>query len=323
MPNIPVTSGDETVAVSNGDTVNLDNFPDGETITIEAGRANVRNFRIDFGDNDNTANKVIIDIDSFARDGLQILVVGYDPLDALQLEGAENLQAGVPTINQLTFSYGDGFTGRVKILDPGERDLLGDPPPIIICFADGTIIDTEVGPRPVESILVGDRVKTVDHGNQSVRWIGQRKLEPSELSEHPNLLPIEFQAGSMGFNLPWKDLVVSPQHRLRVNDWRAEYLFGCSEVLVPAKAFLNSPGVRILKEWTGSYFHLLFDCHELIWSNGLISESLHPGEIALSALNQDLDEEFLKKHLERSVDVKTSRPGIRVMEARALNLYAA
>lgn len=322
MGQITVTQDGATVYVSNGDRVVID-IPDGGTVNIVAADRNVRNFRIDYGDNDIRSDKTVIDVDSFARDDLQILVVGYDPLDALQLLGAENVQIGVPTINQVTFSYGNGFSGNAKILDPKERDLFDDPAPIVICFATGTIIDTELGPRPVESLLLGDKVKTLDHGYQEVRWIGRRDLDSDELSRHPHLRPVRFSAGAMGHDLPWTDLVVSPQHRIRVNDWRAELLFGSPDILVPAKAFLDLPGVEILDEWTGSYFHLLFDHHELVWSNGLLTESLHPGEVTLAALDAKDAEIMFHGSSAQPASQKTSRPAIRVAEAKALTFYAA
>lgn len=322
MAQITVTQDGATVFVSNGDRVVID-IPDGGTVNIVAANSSVRNFRVDYGDNDTTANKVVIDTDSFERDDLQVLVVGYDPLDALQLLGADNVQIGTPNINQVAFLYGNGFSGIVKILDPQERDLFDDPAPIVICFANGTIIDTALGPRPVESLLVGDEIKTLDNGHQTVRWIGRRELSSEELLRHPHLRPIRFSAGTMGQNLPWTDLVVSPQHRIRLNDWRAELLFGHPDVLIPAKAFLSVPGVEILEDWSGAYFHLLFDRHELVWSNGLLTESLHPGEVALSALEAEDMEIIARKASRLPANQKTSRPAIRVAEAKALNFYAA
>ena len=322
MVKISATLGGDPVPVSNGDAVSIADLAEG-TVEIVAADSNVRNFRIDYGDSDSTSNRVIIDFDSFTRDNLQIQVIGYHTLDALQLDGATNIQIGVPKANEVTFEYGDGFTGIIKILDPGERDLLDKPPPLIICFAQGTIIDTELGPRPVDGLLVGDRIKTVDHGYQKLQWIGRRAMDASTLEQNPNLLPVRISAGAMGHGLPWTDLVVSPQHRIRVKGWRAELLFGYPEVLIPAKAFLSSPGVDVLDDWTGSYYHLLFDRHELLWSNGLITESLHPGEIALSALGNADREAVLGCSNGQTCNHDTCRPVMRVAEARAINLLAA
>ena len=67
MAQITVTQDGATVFVSNGDRVVID-IPDGGTVNIVAANSSVRNFRVDYGDNDTTANKVVIDTDSFERD---------------------------------------------------------------------------------------------------------------------------------------------------------------------------------------------------------------------------------------------------------------
>ena len=285
LATIRITEDGQTVYVSNGDRVIVD-IPNGGTVNIVAENPNVRNFRVDYADNDVAGSRVIVDFDSFQRDDLQVLVSGYDPQDTISLDGAKNIQLGTPQENMASYEYGDGFSGTIKILDPRERDLTDKPPPIVICFANGTIIDTELGPCKVESILVGDRVKTVDNGNQPVQWIGSRKLDALDLLRSPHLLPIRISAGALGDGLPLIELIVSPQHRVCLRDWRADILFGHSEVLVAAKALVGFPGIDVCRDWTGSYHHLLFERHELIWSNGLITESLHPGEVAFSALGE-------------------------------------
>ncbi len=322
MPTIVVTQDGQTVQVANGDRVVID-IPGGGGVTIVAANSNVRNFQIEYGGDDTVADQAIVDLDSFTRDDLNIQLRGYDSQDNLSLEGAENVQIGEPNLNEISFEYGDGLSGGIRILDPGERDLTADPPPITICFADGTIIDTELGPRPIESLQIGDKVRTVDNGLRPVRWIGKRKLSENDLLQNPNLYPIKIRAGTFQNGLPWSDLIVSPQHRIRLRDWRAEMLYGNGDVLVPAKAFVGQPGVDVFDTWTGTYFHLLFDQHEMIWSNGLPTESLHPGEIALSAIAQ-MDEGFEpNKDTSDSVACLTSRPVLKVREARMLLNYAA
>lgn len=44
------------------------------------------------------------------------------------------------------------------------------------CFAAGTLIATPGGDRPVEGLLPGDSVTTLDHGPQPLRWIGARRV---------------------------------------------------------------------------------------------------------------------------------------------------
>jgi hypothetical protein len=71
------------------------------------------------------------------------------------------------------------------------------------------------------------------------------------------------EAGTFGFH---RRLVVSPQHRILLTHWMAELMFGEDEVLVAAKDLVNDCSVRIVEGGTIDYFHLLFDRHQIVWS---------------------------------------------------------
>jgi hypothetical protein len=65
----------------------------------------------------------------------------------------------------------------------------------------------------------------------------------------------------------------------------AQRMFGNTEVLVSAKQLLGIEGVDIaddLEEIT--YFHILFDQHEMVYANGVPSESLYLGPMAQRSL---------------------------------------
>lgn len=60
------------------------------------------------------------------------------------------------------------FTVDGALPDEGNRASLPDPSfgtqiPGLICFASGTMIETDHGPRPVEALKVGDILETLDH----------------------------------------------------------------------------------------------------------------------------------------------------------------
>lgn len=156
---------------------------------------------------------------------------------------------------------------------------------ILICVARGTLIRTATGEVPVEELAPGDMVLTKDAGSRPVRWIGSRRLSPAELAADPSLRPIRIAAGALGDDLPSRELTVSPQHRVLVSDWRAELLFGDVEVLVPAKALVNDRSIRIdTSPEPIEYFHLMFDDHEVIFTEGAATESFHAGRYSLREL---------------------------------------
>lgn len=291
MAVITVTTDGETVVVGNGDTVIID-IPGGGTVNIVAEPgATIKTFRIEFG-GDDEADTVVIDLSTFSDYDLHIDIKDYDPNDAVVLEDAFGTYVESGNEDEYQYSYvgDDGVTynGFLRAKDKGEKDFTSDPPPIIICFAAGTVIDTDLGPTPIESLAVGDLVRTRDHDLQPIRWIGRRRLDTLDLARLPQLRPVRFAQGALGRNLPFKDLEVSPQHRMVLSGWRAEISFGEPEVLVPALGFVNDRDVTIVADASSvTYFHLLFDEHEIITANGVAAESLHAGEMAMAALSDE------------------------------------
>jgi len=150
----------------------------------------------------------------------------------------------------------------------------------VVCFASGTLIDTAKGPVDVAQLAVGDRVLTMDHGIQPIRWIGARRVRARGA-----VAPIRIGAGALGANLPRRDLRVSPQHRVLLRSRIARRMFGESEVLIAAKKLAGLPGIAMdhTRPFV-TYWHLLFDCHEIVFSEGAATESLFAGPEALKAL---------------------------------------
>ncbi|MFD1510265.1 Hint domain-containing protein [Lacimonas salitolerans] len=209
-----------------------------------------------------------------------------------------------------TVQYGPGF-------DPPRAQKLAfstfsDDPPDFPCFCAGTLIETDTGPLPVEVIRPGDLVQTLDHGLQQVRWAGQRRV-PGRGA----LAPIRFQAGALG---NYRDLLVSPQHRMLLRDWRAEMHFGQNEVLVAARHLVNGTTIRSMPVPRVTYVHLAFDDHQVIWAEGVPSESLHTGAMALAALDTETRDELLTLFPEladqQGQPAETARPCLKAWEAR-------
>lgn len=138
------------------------------------------------------------------------------------------------------------------------------------CFTAGTLIETPRGPRLIEDLQPGDPVLTRDNGAQTLRWIGHRTVAATGAFK-----PIRLCKGSFGAT---QDLLLSPQHRVLVAHYWAQLWFGTDEVLVKAKDLVNDLTVRPDNELGQvTYFHLLFDNHEVITANGVPCESFLPG----------------------------------------------
>ena len=155
----------------------------------------------------------------------------------------------------------------------------------VVCFTRGTLIRTAQGDVPVETLKPGALVATRDAGNQSLRWIGYRRLDAKTLQGGTNLRPIRIAAGALGSGLPLRDLLVSPQHRLLVRSAIAERMFGTNEVLVAAKHLLRLNGVDVAEELDEiEYWHFMFEDHQVVFAEGAEAESLYAGKEALLSI---------------------------------------
>jgi hypothetical protein len=159
----------------------------------------------------------------------------------------------------------------------------------VTCYVGGTLIETDIGPRPIDDLAVGDTVVTRDHGLQNIRWIGK-----STVSGVGKLAPVRFSAGSLGQNLPSRDLLVSRQHRMLVSSTVCERMFGSAEVLVPAIKLTDLPGVFVEESLQPvTYYHLMTDQHDIIYAEGTPSETLLSGPQAIEVLPKEALEELL------------------------------
>ena len=288
------TSG--TYQLDTNDEAHIE-IPGGGSTIIEAANTGVSKVRIDYGDSDNQTDIVTVDLSTFAYDGLEIDVRKYDTSDQILLDGGTITGVDPNDPSKMTFTYvgadGETYSGFVQLTDGNEKDFTDPESPIIICFGAGTLIDTEAGPIPVENLRRGDRVATCNHGLQSIKWIGRRRLGPDEFAADPRLRPVRIRRGALGQSLPDRDLLVSRQHRMLVSSKIAERMFGATDVLVPAVKLVGLPGISIDDDIAQiEYFHLLFKRHEIVFANGAPSESLFTGPEALKALSPEARDEI-------------------------------
>ena len=200
------------------------------------------------------------------------------------------------TTTSIQFNQPDPDEVVYDDLSPGDTG--------VICFAEGTQINGQNGNVNIEDLNSGDLVWTKDNGLQPIRWLGRR-----EVGAKGKFAPIKIEAGHFGLT---QDLFVSPNHRIALRSAVAELMIDQHEFLVPAKHLLDHPGVSSVKMETIVYYHMLFDQHELVQSNGIWSESLHPGAQALSTLQLQSRLEVLELFPELNADQShaLSRPEI-------------
>jgi len=164
----------------------------------------------------------------------------------------------------------------------------------IICLVNGTLIETIHGPVPVEELEVDDMIVTFDSDPQPIRMIHLRKIGSEELRQNRKLWPVCIQKGALGFGLPMRNLYVSPQHRMLYQHIRIPLMFGEDAVFVRAKSLAASFEEIYVDSSISeiTYFHLVFDQHEVIYAEGAPTESFHPGPEGIAALDAEAREEL-------------------------------
>lgn len=249
---------------------------------------------------------------------------GGDDFDTLDLTGVGDFEIVGETVDP----DGDSTSGTVNFLDAPGGAVTGsmtfqEIERIIPCFTPGTVIATPQGERLVEDLQVGDRVITRDNGLQEIRWLGRRDLQGAELLQAQHLKPVLIRAGSLGRGLPERDLLVSPNHRVLINNEKSALYFEDREVLAAAKHLTGLEGVDAVDTGAVSYIHFMFDQHEVVLSNGSWTESFQPGEQTLDGMGAEQRDEIYAlfpelREIEGIEAYQAARRSLKKHEARLL-----
>ncbi|MDA8586859.1 Hint domain-containing protein [Rhodobacteraceae bacterium] len=161
------------------------------------------------------------------------------------------------------------------------------------CFTPGTLIGTDQGPRPIESLKRGDLLVTRDNGLKRLMWIGQRVFHYSEVAKNSDLTPILIRAGAFGDGFPARNMIVSPQHRFLVGPKVSPLMGGETEALIAARHLINKRSIRPASMLGVTYLHLLMNAHEVILANGAWTESFHPDDATIRGIAEAQRQEIL------------------------------
>lgn len=261
------------------------------------------------------------------------IVGGEDPgdgdVDTLDLTGAGSLKVVYDDGIDPTGTPGESgtvifYTDNTQTEEAGRLEFK-EIENVIPCFTPGAMIATPRGEVPVETLREGDKVITRDNGIQEIRWTGNRTLNRTELAEGNGLKPILIKAGSLGRNLPERDMLVSPQHRVLITGETPQLYFEESEVLVAAKHLVGKQGVSVMDTMRTTYIHFMFDRHEVVLSDGAWTESFQPGDQTLGAMGEATREEILALFPELATeggltDYAAARRSLKAHEAKLLRL---
>ncbi|MFT8472935.1 Hint domain-containing protein [Acetobacter persici] len=166
------------------------------------------------------------------------------------------------TTYTLTFSASD-----LSHLTLGKTDEGAVMLEAVVCFLNGTLIETEAGLTPVENIRIGDQVMTYDTGRAECRaviWAGKRPVTVrADLPADEAGYPVRILKNALADNVPFEDLLVTPEHCL--------YFDG---QFVPVRMLVNGASIfydRSLPQY--ECFHIETAQHAVIRANGALTES--------------------------------------------------
>lgn len=150
----------------------------------------------------------------------------------------------------------------------------------VVCFAAGTLVRCPGGERPVEDLRPGDDVLSQSGAAQRILSM----IHTPDGGFGANA-PICFAPGAIGPGMPNRELRISPQHRVLCASQLVERMFSVPEVWLPAKRFLDLPGVtQDQGQPPVSYYHIELARHDVLIAEGAPVESCLIGEQARKAL---------------------------------------
>ena len=222
---------------------------------------------------------------SLTQDGTTYSFVSFDDTSS-----TITAQSG-PAAGDTSVDVGQAPRGSsLETTDGGQTYFTQDTPDAgnVTCLVKGTWIRSVDGPVKVEDLKIGTQVLTFDGEAKPLRRIFAQSVDAETLASEPKMSPIRITAGALGAGLPSEDLLVSRQHRMVVSSQISGRMMAQEDVLVPALRLTALPGIFADETLsTVTYYHLLFDAHEVIFANDAPTESFFLGAEALSALPPD------------------------------------
>ncbi|MEJ0017951.1 MAG: Hint domain-containing protein [Acetobacteraceae bacterium] len=133
---------------------------------------------------------------------------------------------------------------------------------VVACFTRATRIATPDGDIAVEDLREGDLVRTLAGRAAPVQWIGHRHVDCRRHAAPTKVQPVRIAAHAFADNQPARDLFLSPDHSIHVDD-----------VLIPVRYLINGTTIVQMDVDTVGYFHVELDRHDVLLAEGLPTES--------------------------------------------------
>ena len=281
-------SGDDSIDGGSGDDSILGGDGD-DTITggsgqdiIEGGQGNDT---LSSGDTATSDTFVIRDGDGSDT------ILDFDPadpdilaFDMAEIQTYQDFQDRLSQDNSDTIiTYDNGDTTRlvgVDVIDIGTQNFSNAAGPI--CLHRDTRISTPNGYTPVQDLRPGDLVNTEDNGADPIVAICAHRMHFTNRFDRGK--PILIKKHSFGRDRPFRDCIVSPQHRIALRTLSGK------TVLIAAVKLCGRQGVRRMHERkTVDYHNILLERHSIILIEGLQVETALLTKVTQRAFGRQAD----------------------------------
>jgi hypothetical protein len=197
-------------------------------------------------------------------------IEGFAKRDEIQLTGISAMGSsyaeGILTLSLIGGSVTLNIPGAFTTSDFIVDDFAGDTFISITCFRVGTRICTVRGKAPVERLSVGEPVLVLgsdgDLVPRAITWIGHSAIDCERHPRPDQVWPVRIRAGAFGRDAPSRDLFLSPDHAVFVDD-----------VLIPVKYLINGDCIEQVPMDEVSYFHIELQEHSVLFAEDLPTES--------------------------------------------------
>ncbi|MEP6017174.1 MAG: Hint domain-containing protein [Paracoccaceae bacterium] len=265
-------SGDDSIDGGSGDD-SIDGGDGDDTITGGSGQDTIvgglGNDTLSSGDNSTSDTFVIRDGDGSDT------ILDFDPADpdilAFDMAEIQTYQDFLDRLSQdnadAIVTYDNGDTTRlvgVDIVDIGTQNFSTEAGPV--CLHRDTRISTPSGYTRVQDLRPGDLVNTEDNGADPIVAICANRMHFTNRVDRGK--PILIKKNSFGRDRPFRDCIVSPQHRIALRSLSGK------TVLIAAVKLCGRQGVRRMHEHkTADYHNILLARHSIISIEGLRVET--------------------------------------------------
>jgi hypothetical protein len=138
----------------------------------------------------------------------------------------------------------------------------------VSCFLLGTKIQTVLGERSIEDLVIGDLLPTAFGGARPIQWIARYRRKKDDPSKPwmKHAQPVRIKRSALAPDVPHTDLYVTPRHALLIDG-----------MLIPAGSLINGTTIALYAaEEYGEleFFHIKLETHDVIYAEGAPSETL-------------------------------------------------